>query len=157
MTATKVTKKDAIGEELENILHADPDGLLKAEAVVEFARKNNNSALHSKFPWDDAEAAKLKRLDIARGIIRTYRIVLDERKPEKFRAYVSLTTDRTKPGGGYRPAMSVMSNEEMRRQLLADAFGMMKKFMAKYGSLDELANVFAAMEQSMESAKKQVG
>lgn len=153
MTATKVSKKDLIQEELEQILKADPQEMLRAEAVVEFARDNIGSALHSKFPWDDADAARLKRLDIARGIIRIYRIVVDEKKPEPFRAYVSLTTDRVK-GGGYRPAMSVLNHEEHRKQLLADAYKVMSGFMKKYGTLTELAEVFAAIDRVLHSKDK---
>lgn len=152
-TPTKISQKDLIQSELEKILSSDPEGMLKAEAVVEFAKKNRDSALHSKFPWEDAEAARLKRLDIARGIIRVYRIVIDERKPELFRAYVSLTTDRQK-GGGYRPAMVVLSNEEMRKQLLADAYRVMKTFMVKYGALTEIAEVNAAIDQALSAASK---
>lgn len=151
MTTTKISKKDKIQGELEQILAADPQGMLRAEAVVEFAREKTDSALHTKFPWDDEEAARLKRLDIARGIIRVYRIVVNEAKPEPFRAYVSLTSDRVK-GGGYRPAMAVLSSEEMRKQMLADAYKVMKNFMAKYGTLNELAEVFGAMERALSPA-----
>lgn len=149
---TKTSKKDAIGRELEQILREDSEGRLRADAVVAFAQ-NPETALHSRFPWDDAAAARLKRLDIARGIIRVYRIVLDEKQPEEFRAYVSLTSDRKRPGGGYRPAMEVLSDDEMRKQLLRDAFQTMKRFMAKYSALQELTGVFGEMDRAIKSQK----
>lgn len=152
-TATKVSKKDRIEEELKEILAASPDGLLHAEDVVEYAHENKNSALNSKFPWDDEVAARLKRLDIARGIIRVYRIVVSEAKPESFRAYVSLSTDRTR-GGGYRAAMDVLSSEEMRKTLAADFYKVMRNAMRKFDSLREfMPEVFTTIEQAIEKAK----
>lgn len=154
MTTTKVSKKDLIQQELEQILAADPQNMLRAEAVVAFADDHKDSALHAKFPWNDKEAARLKRLDIARGIIRVYRIVVNEAKPEPFRAYVSLTTDRSN-GGGYRPAMTVISDEEMKKQLIADFYRTMKGAMNRFNALrDIFPDVFSAIEAVIAESKK---
>lgn len=139
--------KDKIEAELLQIQAADPQQLLRAEAVVEFA-ENPATALHQKFNWDDTEAARQWRLHTARGVIRTYVAVLSTKAPEKFRAFVSLSKDRTR-GGGYRSIASVLSDDDMREQLLADAYRSMKHFMNRYGSLQELAEVFKAMEAAL--------
>jgi len=145
---TSMTKKDAVGEELKQILASDPDGLIRAEAVVEFAR-DPSTALHGKFEWDDEVAAHQRRLDVARGIVRSYYVVLTKERPQKYRAYLSLTSDRQRQGGGYRSTARILSDAGMRAQLLADAFAEMKNFMAKYERLQELSEVFAAMEAAM--------
>ena len=62
------------------------------------------------------------------------------------RVFVSLTPDREVDDGGYRVALTVMSDESLRRQLLADALAEMIRFQNKYHNLKELAAVFAAMK-----------
>lgn len=117
-------------------------GILRPEAVVERA-SDPESALHEHFTWDDTKAAQEYRLWQARQIIRVSVVVLDEEN-EPVRTYVSLTTDRKNVGGGYRPIEVVLSDEEMREQMLADAFADLKMLREKYKRLKELSEVFAA-------------
>jgi len=149
VTEEKVTKKELVFQELEEVRGNNIHGILKAEDVVEYARSHTGSALHSKFSWDDEEAAQQWRLNVARGIIRSYVAIISEARPERFRAYVSLTTDRSHKGGGYRVAATVLNDAEMRKQLKADANLAMKRFMTKFNAVEELTEVFAAMEKAM--------
>ncbi len=50
-------------------------GRLTADDVVEAAR-NPKSPLHGYFTWDDAEAAHARRIDEARSLIRSVRVVV---------------------------------------------------------------------------------
>jgi hypothetical protein len=127
-------------------LAARHGGELPPEVVVDAAR-SKRSALHSIFPWDDTVAAHQYRLHIARNLLRvvvSYEQV-DKEKTIPCRVFVSLTPDR-ESGAGYRVMHAVLTDAELRRQLLADALAEMKRFALKYRKLDELAGVFAAMD-----------
>ena len=50
-------------------------GRISADEVVQ-AAKNPDSPLHAYFTWDDAEAAHARRIDQARALIRSVRVVV---------------------------------------------------------------------------------
>lgn len=133
--------------ELKRIADAN-EGVLRPSDVVEAARVET-SPLHSRFDWDDSEAAEKWRLHQARGLIRVtveYIGTGEEKIPA--RVFVSLTTDRNEDGGGYRATAAVMADTDYRKQLLADALDEMQRFEKKYAELKELAEVFAAMRKA---------
>lgn len=141
-------KKEMIKRELDRIAK-EHGHILRPADVVEAAR-SKESILHSQFEWDDTEAAEQYRLSQARGLIR---VIVEYSGPndtgDSNRVYVSLKSDRAMEGG-YRTMVSVMSDVELRAQLLADAMADMESFRRKYNHLKELADVFSAMA----SAKK---
>lgn len=119
------------------------NGLLLPEMVVEAARPLN-SPLHSKFEWSNTKAANAYRLEQARRLIRvSVEIIPQSKKPTD--VFVSLSTDRRK--GGYRVVTEVLSNAQMRAQMLSDALAEMELFRAKYADLRELSMVFAAIRK----------
>lgn len=132
-----------IQEELEAIRESN-DGLLRAEDVVAFAR-NEETALHRKFEWDDTKASHLYRLAQARAVIRV-NVIIPDATLTPIRAYVSLMGDRMLPGGGYRSLSEVMAHTEQRRQLLKQAMREAKIWREKYKHLEELAAVFGAID-----------
>lgn len=136
-------KREPVLRELETIRRG-AGGLLKAEDVVEFA-KDENTALHNCFTWDDSTAAHQYRLWEARTLIRI--CVKDAPKEDMppMRVYVSMAAERLLPGGGYRSMVEVLSDEEKRRQLLEQATREFEQWQAKYQQLSELASVFEAM------------
>jgi hypothetical protein len=124
------------------------DGVLYPERVVEFA-KNPKSALHEKFCWDDTEAAKQYRIYQARQIIRvTVRMVQlpAHLEPVGVRAFVSLPDDR-KVGGGYRSIAKVLSDDDLRQQLLKSAKEELAVFRRKYRDIAELSEVNQAIDK----------
>lgn len=135
-------KRTQIDEELRQIA-ARHNGLLRPEDVVEFA-KDEETALHSRFQWDDDKAAQEYRLWQAREIIRVSVILLPNTS-EPVRAFVSLKADRSKDAGGYRTIQNVMTDTEMREQLLEQALDDLEYFTRKYQQLKELAPVFDAI------------
>ena len=141
MTKTKRKIQTTVAQELEML--RKKYGVIRAGDVVELAR-DPNTALHSRFPWDDAKAAYSHRLELARVIIRTYVTVVSE-ESAPVRAYVSLSDDRRLLGGGYRSMVSVLRNSDQRAVLLADAKADMLRFEQKYEGLVELAIVIVAM------------
>ena len=141
---------DAIRAELEQLKSG---GLIKPVDVVEFA-SDPDTALHECFTWDDSEAASKYRLWQAQTIIRVY-VNVEEGIAEPVRAFVSLTSDRTQVGGGYRTIVDVMSDEVLRQQMLADALSQFRSMQMKYKSLQQLAKVWAAVDAvEAKSAKR---
>lgn len=136
-----------IQEELEAI-REEHEGILRAEDVLEFA-KNPETSLHKKFTWDDTLAAQQYRLAQARAVIRV-NVITPETTGMTVRAYVSMMGDRRLPGGGYRSLSDVMGNQELRRQLLAQAMKEARLWREKYKNLQELSTVFGAIDEAAE-------
>ena len=125
-------------------------GVIKPESVVDAARPES-SPLHSRFTWDDTEAAEQYRLWQARTLIRTQiKYIEVEGKATPFRVFVSLTPDREEESGGYRVTANVLNDKDMRAQMLRDAMDEMRRFEAKYAGLKELAELFAASRKVRE-------
>jgi hypothetical protein len=124
--------------ELRTLAHG---GKLEPVAVVDAAR-DEASPLHPLFTWDDGQAAHQYRLWEARKLISVHVEMLPG-STEASPVFVSLRDDRQE--GGYRTMVSVMSDSDLREQLLADALAEMEAFSAKYRRLHELADVFAAI------------
>lgn len=133
-------KADLIIRELKQIA-AENDGLLLPEQVVRAARPKT-SPLHSRFEWNEGRAAHAYRIWQARQLIRVVvEHIPQSREPTE--VFVSLTTDRK--DGGYRIQTEVLSDRQMREQLLADALAELELFREKYRKIRELASVFAAI------------
>ena len=143
----KTTKPATVHDELELIRRAN-GGLLDPVEVVHYARFNRDSCLHSRFEWVDSIAAEQFRIWQARQIIRLELTVLDNGHGEAIRTYVSLIADRRSDNErGYRALVDVLSDDEMRAQLLEEARQDMAVFRHKYRMLRELACVFDAMNK----------
>lgn len=121
-------------------------GVLKPELVVEEARRPS-SPLHSRFQWDDSVAAHEYRIFQARNLIRVVVHVLPNGNEETERVWVSLKQDQQNEGGGYRTLVSVLSDADLRQQLLEQAFEDLQYFEEKYSHLQELAEIFKAMKK----------
>jgi hypothetical protein len=143
-------KLKKIQKELEAIRKSH-GGHLRPEDIVEFAR-DKKTALHSRFQWDDTDAAHQWRLQQARQIIRVHVTVIQE-DVGPVRAYVSLKTDRHHKGG-YRAMVDVLSDEEQYAQMLADALDELRTFRAKYNKLKELRPVWDAIDSIEPKATK---
>lgn len=138
------TKNELLLRELTEI--EERDGVLKPEAVVEFA-KNENTELHSHFTWDDGEAAKQHRLWQARQIIRVVVTTVKGKEGEvTTKAFVNFAPSE-KYGGGYRSIVSVLSNSELKTRMLQDAMKELAIFRKKYAELKELTSIFDAIDK----------
>jgi len=138
-------KTNKVISELKRIA-ANHGGLLQPETVVESAR-SKASPLHSRFEWDNTVAGQLYRIHQARNLIRVSVEIIGGTE-EKADVFVSLTTDRMKEsGGGYRIMSEVLTDAQMRKQMLADALAELEIFREKYSRLKELASVFAAIRK----------
>jgi hypothetical protein len=140
-------RRQQINEELEQIRRAN-GGLLRPEEVVKFAR-NKRTALHQEFEWDDAKASAEYRLEQARKVIRVAVELLPSPHSDQdpIRAYVSVVSDRVQPGGGYRAIGDVMTDDDLRTELVNEALGEVKRWRRKYERLRELVPIFRAIDK----------
>jgi hypothetical protein len=122
------------------------NGVIRPADVVEHAR-NPESAMHGWFEWDDTEAAAQYRLEQARRLLRVY-VTVKAADTTPLRTFVSLSTDREQKGGGYREMQDVMSDEQLRAQLLADAFKELRAAQTKYRGLQQLSGVWEALDEA---------
>lgn len=127
-------------------------GILSAETVVEYATPES-SPLHSRFEWDDSVAGQCYRLWQARQLIKISVEVMAE-NGETMDVFVSLTPDR-KEGSGYRILTDVLSDSQMREQLLSDALDDLDVFRDKYKKLKELSIIFEAIKSISVSKARQ--
>ncbi len=126
------------------------NGILQAQAVVD-AAKNTISPLHKYFEWDDTKAAEQYRLEQARGLIQVAVTYLPSIS-QPVRLFVSLSTDRLNPLGGYRLTSDVMQSEGLSRIALNDALRDMQTFKNKHGQLVQLKGVI----REIDSAAKKI-
>ena len=120
-------------------------GILQPKNVVVWAKKHPKSDLYNQFDWDDKSAAGKYRIWQARQLIAIQITVMKGKKSDiNISAFISLTSDRQE--GGYRSMVSVLSDGEMREQMLMDAKAEMEVFKRKYKQLVELTKVFDAID-----------
>ena len=138
--------------ELEEIHKRNPDGVLLPEDIVKFAR-NKNTALHSRFEWDNNKAAESYRIWQARTILNVYVTVRKvSQSPQK--VFVSLKSDR-RAGGGYRKLKAVLRNKAARAELLSQAIQELRTWCERYDCLEELTpviNVYRELAEESEEA-----
>jgi hypothetical protein len=139
-----MNNKELIIAELKRIA-SEHNGVLMPADVVEAARPKD-SVLHSRFEWNDSEAAEKYRLWQARYLLNvTVEYIGSEKEGSDYRVFVSLTPDRA--DGGYRSIDAVMRNRGSREQLLADALEELDRIQVKYSQLKELAEIFRAIKR----------
>lgn len=124
------------GNELQRIY--ERDGVIEPETVV-LESQTPSAPLHSCFEWDDEKAAHKYRITQAQNIIRAI-VVVDEAKQPETRAFVNVQRE-------YHPVSVVVRNPEKREILLQNALNELRWFERKYNTLQELSNVFAAIEE----------
>lgn len=136
---SKVSAVEAARQSLVQIQAKSEDGLLRAEAVVDTARHPDHP-LHKYFTWDDSAAAEQWRMMQARQLIRKVLVTTPNGDDEESQVpkYVSLRSDRNKPGGGYRQTKEVINNAELLKELEETAKKDLEGVLARYNMLETL-------------------
>lgn len=122
---------------------AKRNGVCRPDDLVEVATPPD-SEMHPLFNWDDAAAAHQHRLDQARRVIRSIRVVSEEvvETAPTF-VHVSLVHDDGVTNG-YMPFAS--ATEEQQAQVLRSALGQLRGLQRRYESLRELAPIWTALD-----------
>jgi hypothetical protein len=133
------------GEELERI-RTFHNGRLNPAIVVDKARPAN-APLHPCFEWDDRRAAEAYRVDQAKHIIRSVEVIIEEsdEQPKATRAFVSVVREDDR---SYTSIAHAMSVADLRDQVVDEALKALEAWRKRYAELDELADIFAVIDQA---------
>ena len=128
------------------------NGTLKPMDVVEEARDVNNP-LHDYFEWDNSKAGERYRVEQARYLIRhiTVEIKYDHKVKDQ-RAFFSVneTPDGDCDGNKNKTYITierVLSEPNLRKQMLLQALTELEYWRDKYREYRELERVFAVVEK----------
>ncbi|WP_040197199.1 hypothetical protein [Candidatus Soleaferrea massiliensis] len=132
------------GEEIESCKNSE--GFITPAAVVEKA-KVKTSVIHDCFEWDDRSAAERYRLHQAGELIRNIVAVSvsgSDSQNVAVRAFVNVKSESER---GYKAISAVVENRAEYEYLLDCAKNDMRAFTQKYAALQELREVFAAIQE----------
>ncbi len=137
-------KAQEVGEELERIRTIN-NGRLTADLVME-AAVDRKSPLHRYFEWRDDKAGISWRKTQASELIRSITIVVEVKKgPQpKLRAFVSVKRGKDR---SYTSVAHAMSDADLRRQVLSDAWSELEGWRRRYANLKEFARVHAVIDR----------
>ena len=139
--------------ELERI--RKKEGCLVPTVVVNEAKKPRNP-LHKEFEWDDSEAATEYRLEQARRMLRSIQVVREEVPDRPMRVYEIVTQPAVKDMPErkvYDDIGKIMADPVSRDELLGRAIRDALTYKRKYAQLQELSQVFAALDAFLMEAK----
>lgn len=147
----RIRDEDAeiIGPVIERL--AQERGAATARNLLNEA-KDPASPIHRYFEWDDAEAADAHRLERARLLIRSIRIVVSTASvPIETKAFhVTTSCGQT----GYRPAATVFADQDMSTQVVATAMRELSGWRARYQQyrkVAQLAPIFDVIDGALDS------
>lgn len=141
-----------IKDELLAIQAKSSDGMLRVEDVHKWAKAHPKSELYSSIEWDKDKAALEHQYYQIRKLIVLH-ITTEDGEPQ----IVSLTIDRSKPGGGYRRVADVVANRNLSKIMLQDALNELERIQTKYARITELTSVWAAADKIRRRLDKKEG
>lgn len=133
----------ASGETLERL--RTEHGTLTPAIVLEEA-KSEDSPNHHAFTWDDTEAAKLHRINEARRLITSIRI-LNAPTGRPTTAYVSVRTPEK--GRSYVPTVEAMSDEELSIRVLAEIRQFIEGIERRYAHFQEVKALLEPLKKAV--------
>lgn len=133
------------GEEMERI-RVRQNGRLESKDVVK-AAKPKSSPLHPHFEWDDRAAADAYRVTQAGYLIRSIQVEIAKPTGElaPIRAFVSVVRDEDR---SYTSVEHAMSDDELRQQVVQQAWSELQSWRKRHAELVEFAKVFAVIEKT---------
>lgn len=141
-------------EALKEIARRD-GGLLRPASVVDAAR-DEKSPLHGAFEWDDTEAAQKYRLLQAQSLIRSFKVEIEKNgQTLTVPVFVGVSTDRTgdKANNPYRILEQVVKEPDLMAVAVLDAIDQLEALRKRYAHLQELADVWAAIDKHAKRCK----
>ncbi len=149
------TQAEVVGGELQAI--EQRYGAIKPDLVVSEARPKG-SPLHPFFTWDNGKAADQWRLEEARQIVRSVRIIHDDipaAEQPVIRAFVSVkASDRDRfDGTGYISTTRAMKVAFYHDQVLASAKNELEQWRRRYSDLKEFGTLYVAIDEVLDGVK----
>lgn len=117
-----------------------------AERFVEEAR-NPRSPAHHLFEWDVQKAAQAHWEERARLIIRSCRVIYEDGPAEV--SHIGYFKVCTPQGDGYLPEAQVMTQADLRQQVLQDALRQLAGLQERIRDIRELQEVYDAIGRAL--------
>lgn len=120
-------------------------GMLLVDDVLAVAA-DPTCVLHKHFQWDNTKAAEAYRKMQARQLIQKCTVTIEKAPDVQIRAFVSLASDQY-AGGGYRMTADVLSDNDLKAELLHDMMVALTKWKKQINLLDkETAAIIDTLE-----------
>lgn len=133
-----------ISRELKKI--REKYGAITADNVLEVAREPEHP-LHRFFDWDDRSAAeKFRRQQATQMITRVVVSSTEGGKERTFRAFLGVDRNAQRE---YLPVAEVMSDEELRAQVVAEMKNDLEAMRRRYETYAFLAGAVAAVKKAI--------
>lgn len=148
------------GECLEKIAEKRK-GKVKPEDVVREAR-NRRSPLHNYFNWDNNDAAEKFRLWQARNLINHITVVVKyDHKEREQKAFFSVNEtpygdERNLKNRIYITIERVLSEPNLREQVINKALDEVEYWEDKYKEYKELGEIFDAIKETRRKIRKKI-
>lgn len=136
------------GQRIEALL-SEKRGRITPRELIEDGRKRE-SPLHDYFEWDDEFAASEYRVEQARYLLRSITIKREEDEKEIRAFHNVIIKSENVEERAYASVTRIMSEEELRNQLLAQALRELEAWQTKYEALQEFADLFLAIRLTRE-------
>lgn len=155
----KVT--DRFNEDCINeILRIEKEKGLTAESLVEMAKDEDNP-LHNFFEWEDSLAGEKWRLQQARVLINEVKVIIEEKEYYAFEnvqiavleggeQQVSKNKERV-----YKPVIEIISNQELRRQIVDSALNKLSYWEEQNSKYEELHPIIKSAQKVREQLDKE--
>lgn len=132
-----------VRDELQALV--DRDGFITAESVLS-AAANPTSSLHTRFEWDDTEAARRFRVVQAGLLIRSVKITVATSAEETRRVRAFVSIPRAEGPSEYVPTMEALADER-RDVVLQQAIREVAALRRKYSALIDIDAVLHSSAQ----------
>lgn len=158
MIEYKLTNK-LTKEVIDEILKIQKEKGLTPEQMVEFA-KNKNNILHDLFEWEDSVAGDNWRLQQARVLINEIKVIIENHEYYAFenvvvssntQSYGSSSSD-VESVREYVPIVEILSNEDLRKQIISSALNHLaywEKQNEKYDELKPITKVASRVRKDL--------
>lgn len=134
-----------VGEAVEEIRRKH-HGKVPVREYVDMARPRD-SPIHNTLTWVDSVAAEKWRLKEASEVISAIVVVVNEEAPTTSRAPLYIGVGTAGTGSTYMRTIDAMSDQDIRRQVMARELGTLRGMQRRLASYQEFEPIWAAIEQ----------
>lgn len=124
-------------------------GRVSPQDVVEAAR-DPASPLHNEFAWDDAEAARLHRLDVAKRLIREVKLVITYDSVKVAAPYY--VSDPRDPGSSYVPTTKLIGKHAAAKKALLSELERIRGSIARAHAIAATLGLSATFDRMLDNA-----
>jgi len=142
-------------EVIEEILQIEKEDGLTATNLLERA-KDKESPLHKFFDWSDVKAGVKWRLHQARLLLNEIKVIVNEIEMPGIESVIVKTNTLSEEEAErvYKPINEILSNEDLRVQVIRTALTHIEYWKNQYSIYGELKPIVTSIEKTKKSLEK---